>query len=255
MSRLSAVLAVCLLALPSPAPAQIVLTQTSPTQTSPTQNGPAVRPTVVELFTSQGCSSCPPADDLLVELSKRPDILALAFHVTYWNGLGWRDPYSLDSATSRQRDYQRLMHAGTIYTPQMVVDGRIDVVGSDRSGVAAALTQARAHASAEIPIEIARTPDGLRITAAAGAGEGRLLLIGFDPRHTTPVARGENAGARLVEANIVRSHEEIARWHGQPLSIAARLPQADRAAVILQAPDGRILGAAVLFQPPHGAVG
>jgi hypothetical protein len=213
------------------------------------------RPIVVELFTSQGCSSCPPADALLLQLAQRPDVLALAFHVTYWNGLGWRDPFSLDSATQRQREYQHLMHTGTIYTPQMVVDGRIDVVGSDRSGVAAALTAARAHAGAHVPLDIARTPDGLRITVSAGAGEANLLLIGYDLRHTTPVARGENAGARLTEANIVRSQEVLARWQGRPLSLMAPILVSDRVAVILQAPDGRILGAAVLPPSPRDVAG
>ena len=114
---------------------------------------PATRPIVVELFTSQGCSSCPPADALLRDLSRqRTDVLALAFHVTYWDRLGWPDPFALPAATERQRGYAGISHAGTIYTPQMVVDGTRDVVGSDQRGVQAALAAARPVAAAHLAV-------------------------------------------------------------------------------------------------------
>jgi hypothetical protein len=105
-------------------------------------NAEPPRPVVVELFTSQGCSSCPPADALLTELARNPNILPLAFHVTYWNNLGWRDPFSLEAATDRQRAYQRSLHTDTIYTPQMVIEGQADIVGSDRASVATAIAHA-----------------------------------------------------------------------------------------------------------------
>eukprot|EP01035_Chromulina_nebulosa_P060700 gene60700-83037_t len=102
------------------------------------------RPVVVELFTSQGCSSCPPADELLHALAQRGEVLALAFHVTYWDRLGWKDRWSLPEATARQRAYSRQAGSGQIYTPQMMIDGRIDVVGSDVRGVRAGLARAAA---------------------------------------------------------------------------------------------------------------
>ena len=103
----------------------------------------ARRPVVVELFTSQGCSSCPPADALVADLAEhRPDLLALTFHVTYWNSLGWTDPFSLKEATDRQRGYVALSVSPEVYTPAMVVDGALDVIGSDRPAVAAALARA-----------------------------------------------------------------------------------------------------------------
>ncbi|MBN8899533.1 MAG: DUF1223 domain-containing protein, partial [Rhodospirillales bacterium] len=93
---------------------------------------PVDRPVVVELFTSQGCSSCPPADAKVADLARtRPDLLPLTFHVTYWNGLGWRDPFSLDAATERQRHYVALGVSPNVYTPALVVDGTLDVVGSN----------------------------------------------------------------------------------------------------------------------------
>lgn len=206
------------------------------------------RPVVIELFTSQGCSSCPPADALLSELAERPDVLPLAFHVTYWNRLGWRDPFSLDTATDRQRAYQRLLGDDTVYTPQMIVDGRVDVIGSDRAGVARAIAQARG--AAVVPIGLSRTAQGLRIQVAATSGaaarDAQLLLIGYDSQHRTAVARGENAGRQLSESNIVRSFSTLTTWSGQTLDLASSAPTAERAAVILQARDGRILGAAVL---------
>src|SRR5260221_3177098 len=99
----------------------------------------ADRPVVVELFTSQGCSSCPPADALLGELTRHADVLPLAFHVDYWNRLGWKDPYSSAESTARQRTHSRQLGLRTTYTPQMVVDGGIDVVGSERADVLKAI--------------------------------------------------------------------------------------------------------------------
>src|SRR5216684_3342255 len=101
------------------------------------------RPVVVELFTSQGCSSCPPADALLGELAKRPGIIALGFHITYWDGAQWRDPFSRRESTERQIAYDRRLTGGQVYTPQMVIEGTEDVVGSDRRAVLAALDSAK----------------------------------------------------------------------------------------------------------------
>ncbi len=204
-----------------------------------------VRPVVVELFTSQGCSSCPPADALLTELIRtRKDVLPLAFHVTYWNSLGWRDPFSLEAATSRQRGYARLSGIGGVYTPQAVVDGSQDVVGSDRSAMLRALD----HASHRPNVVMQASRDGAAVTIAvpAGGGEGKILLVGYDPQHRTKVARGENAGATLVESNVVRSLEQVGDWHGSKLELRHAAIDGERMAVILQGADGHILGAALV---------
>src|SRR6516164_7919120 len=112
------------------------------------------RPIVVELFTSEGCSSCPPADKLLAELANRPDVLALSFHVDYWDRLGWKDPYSSREATKRQNRYATLLDLATVYTPQIVVDGKWQAVGSDRPDVEHAIELARGNRR-EVPVRLA----------------------------------------------------------------------------------------------------
>ena len=207
----------------------------------------AAAPVVVELFTSQSCSSCPPADALLAELSRtRPDILALDFHVTYWNRLGWKDPYSLPQATERQRRYAGLLGQEGMYTPQLVAGGRHQAVGSDRRAVLAAI--AAAASDTAVPLRLARDAAGLVLDVGTGPGAGTLLLVGFDPAHTTRVAGGENGGRTLTEVNIVRSLVPAGPWHGAAATLHAPQPAGERTAALLQGDDGRILAAAVL--PP-----
>jgi hypothetical protein len=209
---------------------------------------PPARPVVVELFTSEGCSSCPPADALLSELARsRPDVLALAFHITYWDRLGWPDPFALRAATDRQRAYADTLGLDSIYTPQMVVEGRHDVVGSDRGSVFAALRAAASDLPA-VSLRLART--GGQVTLEVGDGgrarAGSVLLVGYDPAHQTAIARGENAGRTLTESNIVRGLVRVADWHGARMTVQAAAPAGERLAAILQAPDGQVLGAARL---------
>ena len=201
--------------------------------------------TVVELFTSQGCSSCPPADALLAELARTdPALLPLDLHVTYWDRLGWKDPFSFAAVTARQRAYGALLHLDTVYTPQMVIGGRHDAVGSDRRAVLAAVAAAKAAPS--VPLRLRAEAGALRIEVGAGAGAGTLLLVGFDAEHTTRVAAGENGGHTLREVNVVRSLVPAGAWTGGPLTLTAARPEGARTAVLLQAADGRMLGAATL---------
>ncbi len=209
--------------------------------------GPGHRPVVAELFTSEGCSSCPPAEALAAELAAtRPDVLVLAFHVTYWDNLGWRDPFALPEATARQQAYDTHFGLDGLYTPQLVVDGARDVVGNDRPAVLAALRQAAQAAPPAVMLDLTRIAGGVRLAAGAGAGRGNLLLVGFDSAHRTRVARGENAGRVLAEANIVRELRELGGWRGAALQLQAPAPAGEHLAALLQAPDGRILGAAVM---------
>lgn len=201
-------------------------------------------PVVVELFTSQGCSSCPPADAFLTDLAhQRRDVLALAFHVTYWDYLGWKDPYSLDAATGRQRDYARHLGEDGVYTPQMVVDGTKGFVGSDRSEGLSAIAAAARKA---VPVTLARDGDALLVTVGPGAGTAQVLLVGFDPSHETPVGRGENSGRTLHETNVVRSLTPIGAWIGSTITLHHAPPAGKGFAVLLQSDDGHIIGAARL---------
>src|SRR6202023_1885331 len=181
----------------------------------------AERPVVVELFTSQGCSSCPPANAYLNELSRdRRDILALAFHVTYWDRLGWKDPFSLPAATQRQDQYGHRFGDGS-YTPEMVVDGAAGMVGSDRGDVGSAIENAKRNSRTAAAVSVTRNGDKNgeqgSIQVGAGTGNAKVLLIGFDHEHTTAIGRGENTGRPLTEANVVRSIRSVGQWSGSQL--------------------------------------
>jgi hypothetical protein len=203
------------------------------------------RPVVVELFTSQSCSSCPPADALLAELARRDDVIALGFHISYWNGPGWRDPFSSQSSTDRQRAYARLFALGQVYTPQMVVDGAREMVGSDRRQVLTAVRDARLEAIA--PVAFAADRRSVTIDAGAGGGQGSVLLVRFAQSRTTKVTGGENARRTLQDANGVEALASLGSWNGSPLNFAIEPPAAGEGiAVLVQAPDGRMLGAAAL---------
>jgi hypothetical protein len=205
------------------------------------------RPTLVELFTSEGCSSCPPAEALLVDLARRPDVLALSFHVDYWDKLGWKDPFSSPAATQRQQHYADLLHLATVYTPQIIVDGKWQGVGSNRAEVRRAMDSAqRTRDHVPITLDARRGRAKIEIGPRGDAVPAALLLIGFDRRHVSAVARGENGGRMLAHVDVVRSIEEVAQYDGRAQSIEAliRAP-AERVAAILQARDGRVLGVAV----------
>ena len=201
------------------------------------------RPVVVELFTSQSCSSCPPADALLGELARRGDVVALGFHISYWDGPGWKDPFSSQSSTDRQRAYARLFNLGQVYTPQMVVDGAREMIGSDRKEVLAAVRDARRNTIA--PVTFAA--DRRSVAIGAGDGRGNVLLVRFAQKRTSRVAGGENARRTLEDANAVKMLASLGSWNGPALSFAIEPPAEDEGlAVLVQAPDGRMLGAAAL---------
>ena len=168
--------------------------------------GPA--PVVVELFTSQGCSSCPPADALLSELARdaslRGRVIPLAFHVDYWDRLGWRDPFSSPEWSRRQYQYVGALHAKSAYTPQIVASGERQFVGSNRAALEEALV-ALSHRKplGEVKVTPSRQGAEARIRVQA-KGTGNLVVVVYDTGAPTPVARGENAGRTIPNAAIVR---------------------------------------------------
>src|ERR1700730_5600939 len=174
------------------------------------------RPMLVELFTFEGCSYSPPAAAFLAELAGRPDVLALSFHVDYWDRLGWKDPFSSPDATRRQHGYADLLGLATVYTPQIGVDCTGQAVGFDRSEVEQALGSARRNRDG-VPVALAIGHGRAQITLGPGGGDGvagNLLLIGFDRRHLTAVSRGENGGPTPPRVGVVRSIEEIGQFDG-----------------------------------------
>jgi hypothetical protein len=207
------------------------------------------RPVVVELFTSQGCSSCPPADRLLGEIKGRPGVIALSLHVDYWDYIGWEDPYGKARHTDRQRAYKRRLGLDYVYTPQIVVDGRLQAVGSRRGAVRERIESARETAPAVRP----QLAGGRAVIPAASLdGPARVWLVTFDARHSTAVARGENAGGRLVNHNVVRSWRDLGPYTGARREIALDLAEVRAsgrsgcALLVQREGTGAILGAAML---------
>ncbi len=174
----------------------------------PTSTGRTGRPeVVVELFSSEGCSSCPPADEVLRELSREPGVLALEMHVDYWNDLGWADPFSSRTFTDRQRAYATHLAKSGVYTPQAVVDGRDELVGSDARKLRALVAEAkqRPHAA----LVLAREGERLTVETPARSDGARLFLATRESGLATRVPRGENAGKTLVHGPIARALEPL----------------------------------------------
>ncbi len=215
------------------------------------------RPVVVELYTSQGCSSCPPADALLGQLAGRRDVLAMSLPVTYWDMLGWRDTLANEANTRRQKTYAKILGRGGVYTPQMIVDGISDVVGSREAAVSAAIS-ARMADMQNISVELSAT--GQRVHIAIGPASDRgdhdatVWMFRLLPQATVSIGNGENSGRTITYRNVVREIRSLGMWRGQPLTLD--LPRAESAsaqesiAVVLQQGGyGRVLGAAWLGHP------
>jgi len=207
-------------------------------------------PLVLELFTSQGCSSCPPADQLLSKLASagsladRP-VAPLTFHVDYWNDLGWADPYSLPAWTERQHQYSRAIGDDRVYTPELVVGGASGVIGSDLAAVTRAIQ--RAPRPALLPATASWSKDTLTVTATA-PGDADVWVAVWEDGTTTKVTRGENSGETLGSDRVVRRLERIA-GAGQKASAAVKLDpkwHAAGAIAFAQRADRRIIASALL---------
>jgi hypothetical protein len=211
---------------------------------------------VVELFTSQGCSACPPADRLLTELAARDDVLALSFHVDYWDYTGWPDSFAKPEFGKRQRRYAKVFHRNSVYTPQIVVNGTGEATGSDRAAVLGLLD--KASAEGRVAIDIARENNGLRIiaNAADGTPAADLWLISFDKERAVDIRKGENQGRNIRYSNVVRSLWKVGTWDGTAAELTVRpadLPgeTGESWAAILQVRgDGRIIGVTRLENQP-----
>ncbi|MFN4153627.1 MAG: DUF1223 domain-containing protein [Paracoccaceae bacterium] len=207
-------------------------------------------PVVVELYTSQGCSSCPPADEFMVELVKSPDVIALSLHVDYWDYIGWRDTFGNPKFTQRQKAYAKAARSRMVYTPQMIVGGVDRVEGNDPAQVADAIRKHQAQVS---PVTLTVTRDGDRIVIHALADPpltkpARIHVIRYLPEATVAIGRGENEGREVTYSNIVTDWQSVADWPGAaPLELTAAAAGPDPVVVIVQTEGpADVLAAAVL---------
>ncbi len=205
---------------------------------------------VVELFTSQGCSSCPPADKILGEIAKRDNVIALALHVDYWDYIGWKDQFAQPKFTKRQRDYARAAGERTIYTPQMVIGGKDHVIGSRPNRI----TELLKEHTARIPVvnvQLKRNGTQISIEADAASNLSRtaaVQLVTYRASATVDISRGENAGRRITYHNIVQDWIDIGDWNGDgTFTASAEVPVDVPLVVLVQSgTDGAMLGAAHL---------
>ena len=195
---------------------------------------------VVELFTSQGCSSCPPADKALTKLIEEGKVLALSYHVDYWNYLGWVDTLATKESTDRQYAYAKTLKRRGVYTPQVIVNGRDHLVGSNYNGIKAKVsTFESSERGLAVPLTISATDDELSISIGEGEGKASIVAVYFDNENTVDIKRGENRGRQITYHHSVRDIETIGMWYGEAQEI--KLPMA----VMEKVKDG---GAAILLQ-------
>ncbi|MFK7938063.1 MAG: DUF1223 domain-containing protein [Roseovarius sp.] len=203
------------------------------------------RPVVIELFTSQGCSSCPPADAYLHKLAKRENVIALAMHVDYWDYIGWKDIFASPAMTERQRSYARTGNRRMVYTPQMIINGQDHVVGNRPKDVEDLIAR-HAKLEAVINLTAARTGNSVIVNAAPLSkvkGPVTVQLIRYKPTETVNIKRGENAGKSLSYANIVTEIDVLRDWDGRdPLSITANMAGAQPGVILIQ---GQNLGGVI----------
>jgi hypothetical protein len=204
------------------------------------------QPVVVELFTSQGCSSCPSADAMMQEIAAMDGVIALSLHVDYWDYIGWPDSFAQPGFTRRQKDYAHAARERMIYTPQVIVNGQDRVIGNDAMAVMERLA-ARKGAETPVTLELTRDGDSLVVEARAEAPVEPLLihLVRYSPSESVDITGGENDGLSMNYSNVVTSWEVLGAWSGEePLTMRLPAPGAEPAVVLLQEQGpGRIMAA------------
>ncbi|MEL6586499.1 MAG: DUF1223 domain-containing protein [Pseudomonadota bacterium] len=202
-------------------------------------------PVVVELYTSQGCSSCPPADAMLGELTAREDVIALSMHVDYWDWIGWEDTFGSGAFSERQRAYAAAVGSSVVYTPQFIIDGAEQVAGPSGMKLAEMIDRSRAG-KGDVLIATGRT-----VAVPETGMAGQLILVTVEPEATVKIMRGENAGREITYHNIVRAWDVVANLDGSAMNLPLPAPvEGMRQVVLAQAvkdgKPGRILGAVAL---------
>lgn len=213
-------------------------------QPKPAAKPSANTPVVVELFQSQGCSSCPPANAALNQLADRSDVIALSYAVTYWDRLGWKDSFAQPAFTDRQHAYAKALGNDGVWTPQVVLNGARDIVGNGKGELAGAVA-----ATAPVTAATAISSDGKNVALGAGKGSGTVWLVRYDPRSQEVAIRaGENGGRTLPHKNIVRQLVRLGKWQGKAVSFALPTVKPGLRTVVLvqQGEFGKIIAAKLL---------
>jgi hypothetical protein len=223
------------------------------------QNVAPVKPrAVIELFTSQGCSSCPPADKLLGEIGKDPSIITITLPVDYWDYLGWKDTLAHSAYSNRQKVYANMRSDRQVYTPQAVINGSAHAIGSERQAIDKAIASTRDHAATlSIGIDIKKATNGFDVALPAHTGgvkQGVIWALPYANAREVKIGRGENSGRSIIYTNVALKLTPIGSWNGEALSLsipASSLPpDADGLIVLLQSGTDKkasqILGAAKL---------
>lgn len=199
----------------------------------------AQSPVVVELFTSQGCSSCPPADALMHELTKRDDVIALALHVDYWDYIGWKDEFASPAYSDRQRGYAQEGGRRSVYTPQMIVNGTTSIVGTRPMELSKAIADHIAKPK-HVTLDVARSGDAITISASSESGGRPMLvhLVRYQPARTAKITRGENAGHTLEYANVTEDWKILREWDGLS-DLSIKTPVEGDAPLVVMIQEGR----------------
>lgn len=204
--------------------------------------------TIVELFTSQGCNSCPPADALAGEIAEQPGVFVLSWNVDYWDMLGWQDTLASPENTQRQRDYNREMGRAGVYTPQMIIGGRAQVVGSDRQAVEAAISDEKLGVGA---LEFREEGDFIVISLPADsrAQKAVVTLVHYDTSKSVAIGSGENKGRSITYTHPVRKAEQLTLWQGEATELRvekSRFCEAGNVILVQQSEAGPILHAGLI---------
>lgn len=206
----------------------------------------AQSPVVVELFTSQGCPSCPPADKLLHELAQRDDVIPLALHVDYWDYIGWKDEFSHPDYAKRQRGYAVQAKRRSVYTPQMIVNGVTDIVGARRMELSKAIAH-HADLPSRVELSVNRSGSEILINAQPTNVDGPLIvrMLRYTPQRSAHITRGEHAGHTMLYANVTESWTVLAEWDGTTALALTSVVEGDKPVVVLVQQDqhGPILAA------------
>ncbi len=214
---------------------------------------------VIELFTSQGCSSCPPADKLMTELAKDPSLIVLTLPVDYWDYLGWKDTLAHAAFTSRQKSYSAMRGDRQVYTPQAVINGAAHAVGSEPASIDRAILATRNQAGVlSVDVRIEKGENGLKAIVPATQGlSGHIWVLPMVKERLVQIGRGENTGRSVTYSNVVRGVSRVATWNGEALAIdiPATAVTADAEGVIVlvqmgtEKKPGAIIGAARRMNP------